>query len=71
MAQIQGLDILKSALSAEATFDTIGEESYEKSAARWSDLGTPKPGVVVNVASEADVEATVSLPCPLSSTLNC
>lgn len=29
--------------------------------ARWSDFGAPNPGVVVNVASESDVVATVRL----------
>ena len=31
-----------------------------RTTARWSDLSTPKPGAVVNVATESDIEATVS-----------
>ena len=64
MAQIQGLDILQSALSAGARIDLLGDPNYASSAARWSDRGTPKPGAVVNVATEGDVETTVlSSPC--------
>ena len=60
-ATIQDLATLKSSLSIDATVDLIGEAGYATSAARWSDLNTPKPGAVVNVASESDIEATVSI----------
>lgn len=59
MATIQDLESLTSALSPQATVDIKGSAAYAASAARWSDLNTPKPGAVINVASEADVEATV------------
>jgi hypothetical protein len=59
MAQIQNLDALTARLSSAATIDIKGDANYATSAARWSDLNTPKPGVVVNVTSEADIEATV------------
>ena len=56
----QKLETLKSTLSSGATIDLIGDANYTSSAARWSDLHTPKPGAVVNVATESDIEATVS-----------
>jgi len=62
MAKIQNLEALKASLSAEATLDVKGDENYAVSAARWSDLNTPKPGVVVNVSSEGDIVAAVSSP---------
>ncbi len=57
MAQIQGLDLLKSSLSAHATIVLQGDVSYAGSTARWSEKDAPKPGAVVNVTSEAAVEA--------------
>jgi hypothetical protein len=61
MAQIQNLDVLTASLSKDASVDVRGDANYPTSAARWSDLNTPKPGAVVNVACEADIEATVSV----------
>jgi hypothetical protein len=60
MAQIRNIDALTASLSSGATIDYKGDANYATSAARWSDLNAPKPGAVVNVASEADIEATVS-----------
>ena len=66
MASIKNIDALKAALSSGASIDYKGDESYKTTAARWSDLGTPKPGAVVNVASEEDVVAVVSAGSPCS-----
>ena len=40
---------------ASVIFTTAG-------APRWNDFGAPRPGIVVNVATERDVQVTVSLP---------
>ena len=66
MAQIKNVDALKAVLSSGASIDFKGDDNYKTTAARWSDLNAPKPGAVVNVASEADIEAVVSRgPCSL------
>ncbi|KAH8651245.1 hypothetical protein BX600DRAFT_441681 [Xylariales sp. PMI_506] len=59
MASIQSLAALRPMLSAGATVDTPTDSNYAISAARWSDLSTPKPGAVINVACEGDIEAAV------------
>jgi hypothetical protein len=59
MANIQGLDLLRPLLSQGASIDVKGDENYTQTAARWSEYQTPKPGAVVNIGCEADIEATV------------
>ncbi len=59
MAQIRDLDALKDALSVAATIEKPDDAGFATSIARWNDKGAPKPGAVVHVASEADIEATV------------
>ena len=46
-------DDLRSLLSRQAT--VVRDESVQ----RWSDYGAPRPGIVVNVATEEDVVSTV------------
>lgn len=53
------LELLKQQLSHEASIDFHTEEAFQISSQRWSDYNGPKPGAVVNVASEKDIEETV------------
>jgi hypothetical protein len=56
------LGAFRASLSPAASIDLKGGANYALSSARWSDLGTPKAGAVINVASEEDVVAAVRFP---------
>jgi len=56
---VEALGLLAPTLSPAATVVRSGEDAYAERTARWSAKGAPRPGAVVNVASEADVEAVV------------
>lgn len=53
------VDALRAVLSKDARIDTRDSPSFAESSARWSDLGTPKPGLIVHPSSEEDVQAIV------------
>ena len=55
------LTALRASLSPAASIDFKGDANYAVSSARWSDLGAPKPGAVINIASEEDIVAAVRL----------
>lgn len=59
--EIEALDDLRARLSASASINTPANPEFAINSARWSELHAPKPGAVVNVACEKDIEATV---CP-------
>jgi hypothetical protein len=68
MAAHTQLESLRSGLSKDATIYTRADFEFATHAARWSEYKAPSAGVVVNVASEADVVETVrSLLVVLSS----
>jgi hypothetical protein len=56
---LEKLESLKKQLSPEASVDFHTSEAYKTTSQRWSDYKAPKPGAVVNVSSEKDIEATV------------
>ncbi len=60
MALFESTHTLKEKLSPKASIDLYSEEAFAANAARWSDYKAPQPGAVVNVATESDIEKTVS-----------
>ncbi len=48
-------------LSAVAKITLPEDPSFADVSARWSDYKAPQPGLVVTVASESDIEQTVSI----------
>jgi len=59
---VAALELLTPTLSEGASIVRRGEEAYAAKTARWSAQGAPQPGAVVNVGTEADVEAVVGRP---------
>jgi hypothetical protein len=60
MALFQSIHALKEKLSPKASINMRSDEAFATNAARWSDYKAPQPGAVVNVATESDIEKTVS-----------
>lgn len=60
MAFLESIHSLRESLSPEASINLRSNEAFKDNAARWSDYRAPQPGAVVNVATESDIEKTVS-----------
>jgi hypothetical protein len=60
MALFQSIHTLKEKLSPKASVNLRSDEAFAANAARWSDYKAPQPSAVVNVATESDIEETVS-----------
>lgn len=63
---VESIEPLKAELSSTASIHFPNTEDYISSTKRWSTYRAPKSSTVVNVASEADIAATV---CPFLNTL--
>jgi hypothetical protein len=53
------IQALKPLLSEKATIYFPADEEFASSTARWSTFRAPQSSAVVNIASEADIAATV------------
>lgn len=54
------LQSLQSVLSEAASVNTRGDPEFNTNTLRWSEYAAPQPGAVINVATETDVQKTVS-----------
>lgn len=56
---LEAIESLKPELSSEASIHFPNTEEYDSSTKRWSTYQPPQSEAVVNIASEADIAATV------------
>lgn len=59
MGLTKRLQKLTPILSQAASINRPGDPDFESNATRWSEYAAPRPGAVINVATEADVQKTV------------
>ncbi|KAN0072890.1 hypothetical protein V8E54_009004 [Elaphomyces granulatus] len=59
MGLTRRLQKLTPILSQAASINRPGDPDFESNATRWSEYAAPRPGAVINVATEADVQKTV------------
>lgn len=54
------LKTLGKVLSERASINFPGDADFSSNTIRWSEYAAPQPGAVINVATETDIQKTVS-----------